>query len=154
MKRVALIFLLATLALVACSPKAMELSPPEIAYGRDMCDACGMLIDEPQFAAAVILEDGTPRKYDDIGEMIQYHRKHPELKVKAWFVHDYDTQEWLPAETAYFVQSSQLKTPMGGGLAAFASQQRAEQFAQQVSGKVMRFEELMENAPTMSHGGG
>lgn len=148
--------LVAALA-AACSSAAGEPKPPEIAYGHDMCDACGMLIDSPQFAAAVVLEDGKALKYDDIAEMIKYHQAHPELQVKAWFVHDYDTQAWIRAEEAVFVQSREIKSPMGGGVAAFSGDQdgrgRAEAFAQQVGGKLLTFEELLKMKMMMGHGG-
>ena len=48
------VMVLAALALAGCSPRqAGEPQPPEIVYGRDVCDRCGMIMDEPRFAAAV-----------------------------------------------------------------------------------------------------
>ena len=46
------------LVLSACSPKSAEPQPPEIAYGQDTCDACGMIISDAKFAAATLLTSG------------------------------------------------------------------------------------------------
>ena len=94
--------------------------PPDIAYGRDTCEMCGMIISEARFAAAVLLEDGRALKFDDTGEMFAYHHKHPDLKVRAWFVHDYRTEEWTRGEPAFYVISQDVRSPMGTGVAAFA----------------------------------
>jgi nitrous oxide reductase accessory protein NosL len=45
----------------ACAPQSTAPTPPEIAYGLDLCEACGMLIDQPQLAAASIDTNGQPR---------------------------------------------------------------------------------------------
>ena len=88
-----------------------------------------MLIDQPQLAAATIETDGTPHKFDEIGDMFQFHVEHPTKQVRAWFVHDYQTEAWLRAESAFFVYRPELPTPMGHGLVAFETQASAEAFA-------------------------
>ena len=50
-----------------------EAQPPEIHYGEDVCDACGMLISEAKFAAASVDQDGTAHKFDDIGDLLDYY---------------------------------------------------------------------------------
>jgi copper chaperone NosL len=130
-------------AATACATNASsDPQPPNIAYGRDVCEQCGMIISEPRFATATVLEDGTSHKFDDIGDMVLYHFDHPDQKVKAYFAHDYNSQEWIRAETATFVASDQIKSPMGHGLAAFLKSSDAESFASEVNGKVMNFEGL------------
>jgi copper chaperone NosL len=144
--------LLAALLLAACAPKSNEPQPPEILYGQDLCDACGMIIDEARFAAATILLDGQALKFDDIGEMVIYHLDHPEAQVKAWFVHDYDSEAWIRGETAHFVKGD-LKTPMGGSIAAFETQAAAEAFAAAVNGKLFTLDELRVELHLTVHGG-
>jgi nitrous oxide reductase accessory protein NosL len=67
-------------------------------------------------------------------------------------VHDYPSEKWLRAETAYFVQSPQVQTPMAHGIAAYADRPAAEAAAQKYGVKVMTFDELRQ-MPTsaMSH---
>lgn len=126
----------------AANPSSGDPQPPQIAFGRDVCEQCSMIISEPRFAAATVLEDGAAHKFDDIGDLILYHMDHPDQKVKAYFAHDYNSQEWTRAETATFVASDQIKSPMGHGIAAFLKASDAEVFAKEVNGQVMNFEGL------------
>lgn len=132
--------------MAGCAPGSTDIQPPDIMYGQDMCEGCGMLIDEPQFAAALILEDGTPLKFDDVGEMFQYGESHPDTMVSAWFVHDYNTEAWLNAEAAYFVSASGLASPMGLGIAAFETQASARAFADVHGATVLTFSEMRDAA--------
>jgi copper chaperone NosL len=151
MKRYLIALLAAGLWLAACAPKDGEPRPPEIAYGQDLCEACGMLIDQPQLAAATLDASGIVHKFDDIGDMLQFHTDHPTLQPQAWFVHDYDTEAWLRAETAYFVYSSDLQTPMGHGLAAFESEAAAQDHAEQWNAQVLSFDEARAAMYSMQH---
>ncbi len=141
--------LAAALALAACGTRAAEIKPPEIAYGQDMCEACGMLIDSPQFAAAAVTSDGQGHKFDDLGEMFAFYQQHPDEQVQAWFVHDYGSGDWTRAEQAFFIKSSDLHTPMGSGMAAFATREAAQAEADQLGAKVMTFDEARASAPGM-----
>ena len=132
-------------ALAACGPGNAAPQPPEIAYGRDLCASCGMIIGEPQFAAATLLTDGKTYKFDDVGEMFIYHAQHTELSVHVWFVHDYDSRAWINGQTAFYVTHSGLQAPMGSGVAAFADRARAQAFAGQVGGQLLSFDEAREN---------
>lgn len=129
------------LVLAACAPTSAEPQPPDIAYGHDMCDACGMIISEARFAGATLTDGGKSLKFDDAGEMFSYHAMHPEETVKAWFVHDYDTQRWIRGETAFFVVSPSLQTPMGTGVAVFADRAAADAFANRANAQVMTLAE-------------
>lgn len=140
--------------LAACAPSNAEPTPPAIVYGQDVCDTCGMIISEPKFASALVLEDGSSLKFDDLGDMFVHHMDHPNLKVKAWFVHDYGTEEWIRGETAFYVASASIKAPMNGGLAAFAQRPEADAFAQQLGGeaKVLTFDEARAHVHMTVHG--
>jgi copper chaperone NosL len=131
--------------LAACGPAPDPLAAPEIHYGEDICDACGMIISDPRFAAATLVESEAgpaPLRFDDIGDLIEYHAARPEEGVLAWYVHDYDSQEWLDARQAYFVRAADLPSPMGHGIAAFADPTRAEAFALEMRGDRLQFEDL------------
>jgi copper chaperone NosL len=151
MRRIWLAGLWMSVALAACAPGDGAPQPPEISYGQDLCEACGMLIDQPQLAAATIDTSGAAHKFDDIGDMIQYHTEHPTVQAKAWFVHDYDTEAWLRAESAYYVFSADLHTPMGHGLVAFESETAALAFAEQRQAQVLSFDEARAAMHQMDH---
>jgi len=135
--------------LVACAQQAGEPQPPNIAYGRDICDACGMIISEARFAAATVLTDGKALKFDDVGEMFTYHAAKSELQVRAWFVHDYHSQNWINGQSAFYVVAKDIKSPMGTGVVAFADKSAAESFASRFNVKVMTFDEIRTAKPSM-----
>ncbi len=90
----------------------------------------------------LVTGDGQAHKFDDLGEMFMFYQKHPDEQVQAWFVHDYGTSEWTRAEQAFFVQSDGLHTPMGSGLAAFATREAAQAEAERLGATVRTFEEV------------
>lgn len=135
----------------ACASQSDAPTPPEIAYGLDLCEACGMLIDQPQLAAASIDTNGQPHKFDEIGDMLQFHSDHPTIQAAVWFVHDYDTEAWLRAESAFFVYSPALLTTMGHGLVAFETQAAAAVFADEHQAEILSFDEARAVMHTMVH---
>lgn len=136
----------ALLLLNACSRGDGEIKPAEIHYGEDVCAECGMIISDAKYASSISLEIGAGRyqtvMFDDIGDMLAYLGKHSDAKVVGWFVHDYDSEEWIDATTAFFVVSDQIKSPMNHGIAAYAQQSSAEARATQTQGKVAKWDEL------------
>ncbi|RME70484.1 MAG: hypothetical protein D6784_16710 [Chloroflexi bacterium] len=132
-----------SLGVCACASDASATpQPPTIHYGEDVCEFCGMIVSEERFAAGYVLQDGTERVFDDIGDMIQQYLREPG-QVAALFVHEYNEHTWIRAETAYYVHSDHLTTPMLSGLAAFAGEAAAQQAAADLQGQVMQFEDLL-----------
>ncbi|OGO41642.1 MAG: hypothetical protein A2W36_03070 [Chloroflexi bacterium RBG_16_58_14] len=149
----ALAMLLLALALLsACSSQPERPHPPEILYEQDVCASCGMIISEARFAAATILTNGEARKFDDIGEMLVYHMEHPTEQVEVWFVHDYQDEHWIRAETAYFVRSDALKSPMGGNIVAFEDQEAASALAAEFQGEMYTLDQLRADVHMEVHG--
>lgn len=128
--------------LAACTPAPTGPTPPEIVYGVDVCEACGMIISEARFAAATALDGGEALRFDDIGDMLAYHASRPEIDVRAWFVHDHPSETWLEGHQATFVQSSEIASPMGHGIVAFADPAEAEAYALEIGGEVFTFDEI------------
>jgi len=140
--------LTASLVVVGCAPEAGDpLAPPEIHYGEDLCDQCGMAIDDPRYAAATLVDEAgqaSPRRFDDIGDMVAYHAERPGLDVLRWYVHDFDTGEWLDATTAAFVRgpASAIPSPMGFGVIAFGDAAAARAEAEARGGEALGFDAL------------
>jgi copper chaperone NosL len=146
MKRatLAIIFMLAFLLLAGCGQSANTDEPPEIAYGQDVCDRCGMIISEEKFAAAYWTEAGEARRFDDIGGMLAYITEESEDAASYW-VHDFAGGEWIRAEEAFYLLDSELMTPMGFGIAAFANEDQALAMAQgREDAAIVRFAQLLE----------
>lgn len=128
MRRVLRSVLLALiLLLAACAPGATTPAAPEIRYGEDICAECKMLISDARFAAGYAYEVAPGRyerkAFDDIGGMLLHAQKNPEDAVEAWYVHDYESEEWLDATEAFYVVDPDTPTPMGYGILLSAIKQ-------------------------------
>ena len=136
--------------LAACGGAAVAPNvPPEIRFGEDVCDQCNMIISDERFAAGLVVElepdSYEHRIFDDIGDLLAYEKAHgEELTVAAYYVHDYNSKEWIDGQAAYYIHSEGLRTPMGFGLAATAQEPEAKALAEEWAGEVLTFAELHE----------
>lgn len=135
----------ALMGLVGCGGEDTD-GPPEISYGRDVCDSCGMIISEPRFAAAYRTADGTARRFDDLGDMVATGLESGELEDGRAWVHDFGTEEWIEAPAAIYVLAVGFETPMSRGVVAFADQPAADAHATEVGGEVLSWDELVQVA--------
>lgn len=105
------------LAISACSEKTT--GPAEVKWGRETCEYCGMIIDDPHFAAQ--LRGGTDRrahKFDDLGDAVLYMAKQgwaDDPSVEFW-VGGAETGQWTDGRKAFY--ASGYHTPMGHGFGA------------------------------------
>lgn len=129
---------------ISCGQAGNLEEPPEIIYGQDVCDECSMIINEERFAASYVTKSGEVRRFDDIGGMLLYDQKHQE-DVHIYWVHDLDTKEWVKVEEAHFVLSDELATPMGWGVAAFATPEQAEAYIFANGGVAANFASLLQD---------
>jgi len=106
------------LVLVGCSR-----GPEPIAFGRDQCAYCRMTIADARFGAALLTRQGRTYKFDSIECLAAFvvGGKLPAGHVHALWVSDHaEPGHLLPAETALFLRSPALRSPMGLNLGAFA----------------------------------
>lgn len=140
------ILLLSAFLLHGCARGTTTAAPPEIRYGEDTCTECNMIISDPRYAAGYAYEISAGRyeslAFDDIGDLLAHLEKHHDYTVIAWYVHDYTTEEWVDATTAYYVLSDEIHSPMGHGIAAHATRSAADALAQQEAGLVLDWQGL------------
>ena len=119
-----LLHLLFGLMAVGCRTAVNTDAPPEIVYGEDVCDRCNMIISEARFASAYWTTAGDARRFDDIGGMLAHYQ---------------ETQEDVAT----------LRTPMGFGFAACATQAEANALAFGQDGAiVLDFDTMMAEMET------
>ena len=139
MKGLRLMACVAFLALVvAACGTASAGGPPDINYGRDICVHCGMIINEEKFATAYEVANGEDLIFDDVGGMVLHLQETgEEIDGGAAWVHDYETVEWVSAQSAFFVPTLSVASPMGHSILAFADAERAQRFATDVGADVI-----------------
>lgn len=130
----------ALVVLTSCQKRAVE---PVAIEANEMCSFCRMSISEKRYAAELIDSDGQAYKFDDIGCMANFiKQKRNNASIQATFVMDFDRREWLEAENASYVRSSEFKTPMNGGIVAFKDQSSAQAAATKYRGTMLPFAEV------------
>lgn len=146
--RIVLWTLLLLLGALAGCGEAEVTGPPSLRMGRDECGECGMLINEDRSACGVLIDNRGRREYmlfDDIGCMLDIERERgADLVVLERYVRDHGDKSWIAADAAFFLftDPARLPTPMGSGIAAYASRIDAEQAQRTHEGRLLTFTEL------------
>ena len=138
-----LIALLACLAALVSCGKPPTLDPPQVRWGQDVCVECSMILSDDRYAGAIVVIENNERQihlFDDIGEMIASKTKY-EAPFKRWTC-DAQTRQWIDADTAFYVRSPKLHTPMGYGVAAFGQASQAQKKQNDVDGELLRFDDF------------
>lgn len=141
MRRTLIGLMLLAILSSGCARSAQPPTPPDIHYGQDTCARCTMIIDEPRCAAAIKPVDGDVLLFDDISEMLIWRQLNPNVATSAMWVHDFDSGEWIDAASAAYVVGTRFTTPMGGGILAASSTERALSVATRRGGRVTDFED-------------
>ena len=117
LRRASLLAVLA-LALVAGAGCAPADGPQPIAYDREACSHCRMLISEPRFAAQLETRAGAIRSFDDPGCLLAALAD-GEPEVRALWFHHVREDRWLDGGSVAFEKTP--RTLMGYGLGAVAA---------------------------------
>jgi len=129
-------------AFASCQQQRLE---PVALAPEDMCSFCRMAISEHRYAAQLLDNEGQAFKFDDIGCLVNFmQRNNIDGKTGARFVMDFDERIWIKGEDAYYVKSSEITTPMSGGVIAFTTQPKAQQAAEKFHGTTLRFGEVFQ----------
>jgi hypothetical protein len=99
-----------------------------------------MAVQEVRFAGLLRNGDGD-RQFDSIECLV----KDSNFRSARIYLADYDQGDLHAAESLWVVKGD-FPTPMGGGLAAFASVESAREVAERTQGRVGRFAELAAGA--------
>jgi len=101
-----------------------------IKLNSDNCEFCKMTISDAKCCAEAITDKGRVFKFDDIMCMKNYCDDNKQMKIAAFYVHDFATgTQLIPVEKAVFISGGLVSSPMNGGIIAFASYTEAEKSA-------------------------
>lgn len=135
----------ATVAMLACAAPG----PGDIHYGTDACDHCRMTIADPKFAAQLVTRTGKIHRFDDPACLASFvvAGRVEERHVLGIWLNDYAHPESRVAATdAVFVVSDQVRAPMNGGAAAFASRDAAAALQRSTGGRLERWTDILKRA--------
>ena len=143
MKSLTVILCLVAFSLAGCSRAPTKITPPKVHFGQDVCAQCAMIISDERFAGAIGLRrNGRVEHllFDDVGEMLGFDPgEYDEIR---WYATDAVTREWLDAETAVFLHSDELRTPMHTGVGVYSTRDAAVAAQQEYGGEILSFADL------------
>ena len=130
--------LLLPLLFNACQPTAEPID-----YGADLCEFCKMTIVDEQHAAEVVSSKGRAFKFDAIECMANYLEQNGNTKFPILLVNDYHSpRKLIDAETASYLISKNLPSPMGAFLTAFGQKTTAVEMQNTKGGEVFDWQSL------------
>lgn len=120
-----------------------KVEPEAIEFGKDQCSFCKMNIVDKTHAAQFVTAKGKQFKFDAIECMVNYIAENSEEKIALLLVANYaNPGEMTDAETATYLISKEIKSPMGANLSAFLLKSKAEEYQQKHSGEIYAWETL------------
>ncbi|MBU8878315.1 nitrous oxide reductase accessory protein NosL [Bacillus sp. FJAT-29790] len=128
-------------SLTGCSAAAS--GPVDIQKNQENCDSCNMGIMDLDSAAQIVLKNGKPLLFDDIGCMIEYLQEN-NPQYEGAFVHDFDTKKWIDLDSSVFIQDQKIESPMSYGIAAFSTSEGAKEFQNEHGGHLYSKKDMLE----------
>lgn len=86
------------------------------------CSDCNMDVEDLNYAAETIMQNGNTYFFDDIGCVVLWSQKYKEEIVKI-FTKTLDTHKWIEAKKAWYTRIA--PSPMGYGFAAVENKKEA-----------------------------
>ena len=118
-------------------------APKPITVNKDICVLCKMTLVDLKFATQLVTNKGKHYMFDDISCMVEFVNDNKEMKTGKLFVPNYlNEREFLEVKNAFYIEGGDVKSPMNGNIAAFATASAAEQYAEQLNARVIAWEDL------------
>ena len=105
-----------------------------INYGKDNCDHCKMTIVDNKFGVEIITKKGKIYMMDDLVCAHNFINEEvvPQSEIQAVYVNNFlGSGDLHDIKTMTIVRDEELKTPMGGMLAAFINKEQADKYLQE-----------------------
>lgn len=132
-------FMIVLSCATACKPKGAV----PIHVNKDECDHCKMTLTDARFAAELITSKNRVYKFDDISCLIGYIKENSSIEQASIWICDYqDPTQFVKIEEAHFVQSEEIRSPMGGHTIAFANAELAKEFSAKYNTQVSNWSQL------------
>lgn len=142
------IILLLLFLFPACSPQQEPIS-----YGTDSCHHCKMTISDNRYGSQIVTKKGKVYKFDSIECVAKYMHENTNTDAHMLLVTDYKNPgQLIEANKAFFLQSTQMPSPMGMNLTALSDGETARQLAGEKDGEVVNWETVQKICVNHGHG--
>jgi len=122
-----------------------KVEPVPINYGQDECEYCRMKITDPRYGSELLLKTGKAYKFDSIECLSAFYLKNKnKLEIHSLWVPDFLTKKFIKAETAVYLHSKDLPSPMGLNLSAFKTKEELEKVKAKYGGEILDWKQVLE----------
>lgn len=133
--------LVTTFAILFVSCTQTGVTP--IKLNKDNCDFCKMTIADGRFGAELITDKGRVYKFDDISCMFRFANGNVKYSYSQRYVNDYSANNILiDANSAFYIYSNKVHSPMGGNVAAFAKKEIADKSSKLWNSEIILYDRL------------
>jgi copper chaperone NosL len=129
---------------ISCNTK-----PQPFNFGKDVCDFCKMTIVDRKFGGEVTTKKGKAYKFDDLHCLTSFLEAGSvaEKDISKTLVINYNKEnDFIDVNSAFFVKSEELNSPMNGNVAGFNSEIEAKAIASEKSGSITKWNEIFKRA--------
>jgi len=110
-----------------------KVKPVEIDFGHENCAWCQMTIVDNRFACELVNDKGKAFKFDAVECLAQYYLEHQETAWSYIVFMPFDQPgNFYKESELVFVQSDSIRSPMGGGLAAYLDVEKKDSTTQSI----------------------
>lgn len=137
----AMVVILFSVSLASCNA-----GPEPIKAGTDNCYFCKMTVTDNRFGAELITKKGKIYKFDDVHCIVSYLKtKNIELaNIKNIYLTDFcRTHELINVNQLSLLKSEELRSPMGGNIAAFNSRDSLQKYQEHFPGTIVNWNDLI-----------
>lgn len=135
-------------ALAACLMivlSSCDAQPVPLKMGTDACFFCKMTLTDPRFGGEIITNKGRIIIFDDTHCMKAFMKagNAGDNEYKSIWISNYSAPGvLLDVQKAFLLKSNELRSPMGGNVAAFATKEQLERVQQTEGGTVQQWKDL------------
>ena len=129
------------ITLISCS-----VEPEPLQYGEDACHTCKMTLMDKKFGAELVTKKGKVYKFDDVNCMLTFYNSgevDPSGFLYRLVVDFSQPGKLVDASNAFYLKSSEIKSPMASQIAAFEKKEVLDESKEQLEGIYLVWGELV-----------
>lgn len=120
--------------------------PQPINLGKDACSFCKMSIADKRFGGEIVTKKGKVFKFDDMHCIKGFIKSNEVAKSDVkdiWLVNYAAPHNFIPAQKAFFFESADLHSPMGGNIAGFENERMLNDLMKGMKGNPLKWNDII-----------
>ncbi|MBL7703629.1 MAG: nitrous oxide reductase accessory protein NosL [Ferruginibacter sp.] len=128
------------------STASCKAGPEPIKAGTDVCFFCKMTVSDARFGAELVTKKGKVYKFDDVHCLLTYIKTNDTEpgNISGYYITNYSgTHQLVNVQSALLLKSDELRSPMGGNIAAFDNKDSLATVQSRFAGTIVNWSGLI-----------